>query len=119
MYKNLAAALVAACFISPVFSQTAPLADAATEPLKAGFVYVAPLLDAGWVRQHDEGRKAVQEEVLARQKDIAAGKLHPFHARQTVLDSQGKAVIAKGQTLTDAQILKMNWLVQGVQGKLP
>ena len=364
MYKNLAAALVAACFIFPVFSQTAPLAGAATEPLKAGFVYVAPLLDAGWVRQHDEGRKAVeaalgnrvkttyvenvaegpdaervirdlvatghkliftpsfgymeptlkvaqdfpdvkfesitgyktapnvalanaryyeghylagiaagrmttsnvagyvagfpipevlqginafalgmrsvnpkalvkvvwlntwfdptrerdaamtlfnqnvdviafhtgssavmvaaqergklavayhsdmrkvapdaqivavthqwgkyysqraqavldgrwksgsvwdgvkegmikvdgfgskvpqavQEEVLARQKDIAAGKLHPFHARQTVLDSQGKAVIAKGQTLTDAQILKMNWLVQGVQGKLP
>ena len=364
MYKNLAAALVAACFISPVFSQTAPLAGAATEPLKAGFVYVAPLLDAGWVRQHDEGRKAVeaalgnrvkttyvenvaegpdaervirdlvatghkliftpsfgymeptlkvaqdfpdvkfesitgyktapnvalanaryyegrylagiaagrmttsnvagyvagfpipevlqginafalgmrsvnpkalvkvvwlntwfdpsrerdaamtlfnqnvdviafhtgssavmvaaqergklavayhsdmrkvapdaqivavthhwgkyytqraqavldgnwksgsvwggvkegmikvdgfgskvpqavQAEVLARQKDIVAGKLHPFHARQAVLDNEGKAVIAKGQTLTDAQILKMNWLVQGVQGKLP
>ena len=364
MYKNLAAALVAACFIFPVFSQTAPLAGAATEPLKAGFVYVAPLTDAGWVRQHDEGRKAVeaalgnkvkttyvenvaegpdaervirdlvatghkliftpsfgymeptlkvaqdfpdvkfesitgyktapnvavanaryyegrylagiaagrmttsnvagyvagfpipevlqginafalgmrsvnpkalvkvvwlntwfdptrerdaamtlfnqnvdviafhtgssavmvaaqergklavayhsdmrkvapdaqivavthqwgkyysqraqavldgrwksgsvwggvkegmikvdgfgskvpqavQEEVLARQKDIAAGKLHPFYARQAVLDNEGKAVIAKGQTLTDGQILKMNWLVQGVQGKLP
>ena len=364
MYKNLAAALVAACFIFPVFSQTAPLAGTATEPLKAGFVYVAPLTDAGWVRQHDEGRKAVeaalgnkvkttyvenvaegpdaervirdlvatghkliftpsfgymeptlkvaqdfpdvkfesitgyktapnvavanaryyegrylagiaagrmttsnvagyvagfpipevlqginafalgmrsvnpkalvkvvwlntwfdptrerdaamtlfnqnvdviafhtgssavmvaaqergklavayhsdmrkvapdaqivavthqwgqyysqrahavldgrwksgsvwggvkegmikvdgfgskvpqavQEEVLARQKDIAAGKLHPFYARQAVLDNEGKAVIAKGQTLTDGQILKMNWLVQGVQGKLP
>ena len=60
MYKNLAAALVAACFIFPVFSQTAPLAGTATEPLKAGFVYVAPLTDAGWVRQHDEGRKAVE-----------------------------------------------------------
>ena len=34
----------------------------------------------------------------------AAGKLHPFHARQAVLDNQGKAVIAKGQTLTDGQI---------------
>ena len=27
-------------------------------------------------------------------------------------------MIAKGQTLSDAQILGMNWLVEGVQGKL-
>jgi basic membrane protein A len=54
MYKNLAAAFAAACCFSfPVFAQT-------SEPLKAGFVYVAPLADAGWVRQHEEGRKAVQ-----------------------------------------------------------
>ena len=57
MYKNLAAALAAACFISPVFSQTPA---AAREPLKIGFVYVAPLTEAGWVRQHEEGRKAVE-----------------------------------------------------------
>jgi simple sugar transport system substrate-binding protein len=63
--------------------------------------------------------KAVQLEVLARQKDIAGAKLHPFHARQAVLDNEGREVIAKGQTLSDEQILKMNWLVQGVQGKLP
>lgn len=63
--------------------------------------------------------KAVQQEVLARQKDIAAGKLHPFHAGKAVLDNEGKEVIAKGQTLSDEQILTMNWLVQGVQGKLP
>lgn len=63
--------------------------------------------------------KVVQDEVLARQKDIAVGKLHPFYARQTVLDNEGKEVIAKGRTLGDDQILKMNWLVQGVQGKLP
>jgi basic membrane protein A and related proteins len=63
--------------------------------------------------------KAVQQEVLARQKDIAAGKLRPFHASQAVRDNEGQEVIAKGQTLTDEQILKMNWLVQGVQGKLP
>ena len=53
MYKNLAAALAAACFSFPVFSQT-------TGPLKVGFVYVAPITEAGWVRQHEEGRKAVQ-----------------------------------------------------------
>ena len=63
--------------------------------------------------------KAVQNEILARQADIAAGRLHPFHATQAVLDNQGNAAIAKGQTLTDAQILKMNWLAQGVQGRLP
>ena len=53
MYKNLAAALAAACFSISVFAQK-------PEPLKVGFVYVAPLTDAGWVRQHDEGRKALQ-----------------------------------------------------------
>jgi basic membrane protein A len=53
MYKNLAAALAAACFFSPVFAQS-------TTPVKAAFVYVAPLTDAGWVRQHDQGRLAVE-----------------------------------------------------------
>ncbi|OUM04008.1 BMP family ABC transporter substrate-binding protein [Variovorax sp. JS1663] len=58
MYKNLAAALAAACFfVSPSFSQSA---KAAADPLKIGFVYVAPITDAGWVRQHEEGRKAVE-----------------------------------------------------------
>jgi simple sugar transport system substrate-binding protein len=56
MYKNLAAALAAACcFLSPALSQTpAP-------PLKVGFVYVAPITEAGWVHQHEEGRLAVQK----------------------------------------------------------
>ena len=62
---------------------------------------------------------AVQQEVLARQKDVAAGKLQPFRAREAVLDNEGRQVIAAGQNLSDAQILGMNWLVQGVQGKLP
>ena len=57
MYKNLAAAFAAACLISPVFSQTTPAAPA---PLKVGFVYVTPVTDAGWVRQHENGRQAVQ-----------------------------------------------------------
>ena len=57
--------------------------------------------------------------MLARQKDIAVGKLHPFHAAQAaVRDNEGHEVIAKGQTLGDAQILGMNWLVEGVQGKI-
>ena len=53
MYKNLVAALAAACCLSPAISEDA-------KPLKIGFVYVAPLTDAGWVHQHDLGRKAVE-----------------------------------------------------------
>jgi basic membrane protein A len=61
MYKNLvpagALALAAVCFSLPVFSQPKP---AAGEPVKAGFVYVSPITEAGWTKQHDEGRKAVE-----------------------------------------------------------
>ena len=68
MYKNLAVALAAACFISPVFSQSPPPAAAprAAAPLKIGFVYVAPITDAGWVRQHENGRQAVQAALGAQ-----------------------------------------------------
>src|SRR5574343_1248957 len=53
MYKNLAAAPAAACFFSPIsFAQSTPV--------KAGFVYVSPITEAGWTRQHDDGRKAVE-----------------------------------------------------------
>jgi basic membrane protein A and related proteins len=63
--------------------------------------------------------KAVQDEVLARQRDIAAGKLRPFAATRGALrDNAGKTVVPAGQALTDAQILGMNWLAEGVQGKL-
>lgn len=75
----------------------------------------------GMVRVGDFGPKvpqAVQKEVLARQQDIADGRLQPFAASADVRDNQGNVVIAKGQRLTDAQILQMNWLVEGVQGKL-
>jgi simple sugar transport system substrate-binding protein len=54
--------------------------------------------------------------VLARQQDIAAGRLRPFAG--PIADNEGRAVIAKGQVLTDAQILGMNYLVSGVQGKV-
>ncbi len=73
----------------------------------------------GMVRVGDFGPKvpkAVQDEVLARQKDIAAGKLRPFAGPFS--DNTGKVVVAKGAALTDEQILGMNFLISGVQGKL-
>ena len=75
----------------------------------------------GMVRVGDFGPrvpKAVQEEVLARQKDIGAGRLHPFHAKAAVRDNEGREVIPAGRTLTDEQILRMHWLAEGVLGTL-
>ncbi|MBC5781633.1 BMP family ABC transporter substrate-binding protein [Ramlibacter sp. USB13] len=60
--------------------------------------------------------KAVQDEVLARQKDIASGKLRPFAG--PIADNAGRTVVARGQALTDSQILLMDYLVSGVQGKV-
>ncbi len=68
MYKNLVAALAAACCLSSAFSQTTPSTAPAADPLKIGFVYVAPLADAGWVRQHEEGRKAVEAALPGKVK---------------------------------------------------
>nr|MCU0926878.1 BMP family ABC transporter substrate-binding protein [Hydrogenophaga sp.] len=36
-----------------------------------------------------------------------------------VKDNEGKTAIAAGQSLGDAAILGMNWLVEGVLSKLP
>ncbi len=75
----------------------------------------------GMVRVGDFGSRvpaAVRDEVLARQRDIASGRLHPFHGRAAVRDNAGRVRIAAGQTLSDAQILGMDWLAEGVQGKL-
>jgi simple sugar transport system substrate-binding protein len=75
----------------------------------------------GMVHVGDFGARVpakVQAEVLAGQKAIASGKLHPFHATQAVKDNRGNVVITKGETLSDEKILGMNWLVEGVQGPL-
>jgi simple sugar transport system substrate-binding protein len=60
--------------------------------------------------------KAVQDEVLARQRDIASGKLRPFAG--PLQDNQGRTVVAAGTAASDEQILSMNWLAAGVQGKI-
>lgn len=72
----------------------------------------------GMIRAGDFGKavpKAVQNEVLARQQDIASGKLHPFTG--PLSDNEGKLIIPAGSTLTPAQVLAMDYLVEGVQGK--
>ena len=77
----------------------------------------------GMVRVGDFGPQVprkVQQEVLARQQDIAARRLHPFAAvGSAILDNQGKTTVARGTTLSDAELQSMQWLAQGVQGSLP
>ncbi|MBS3997143.1 MAG: BMP family ABC transporter substrate-binding protein [Hydrogenophaga sp.] len=75
----------------------------------------------GMIRVDGFGRKvpaAVREEVLARQADMAAGRLQVFAAKKDVLSNEGRVAIAAGQSLSDAEILSMNWLVDGVLAKL-
>ena len=59
----------------------------------------------------------MRDEVLARQKDIAAGRLKPFAG--PITDNAGTLRVPRGQNASDADILKMNYLVEGVQGTLP
>ena len=76
----------------------------------------------GMIRVEGFGSKvpaAVRDEVLARQADMAAGRLHPFSAREAVKDNEGRVVIPAGSTLGDADILTMNWFVDGVVTRLP
>ena len=77
----------------------------------------------GMIRVDAFGSKvsaAVREEVQARQADMAAGRLAVFAAARTapVRDNAGRTVIEAGQGLSDAQIVGMNWLVEGVQGSV-
>ena len=63
--------------------------------------------------------KAVREEVLARQQEMAAGKLQPFRAVQAdIRDNQAQVRIPKGAQLSDAQLLQMDWLAEGVVGSI-
>ena len=69
MYKNLAAAVAAACFLSPISSLAAePSPPATKSTVKAAFVYVTPVFEAGWTHQHDQGRKAVEKALGAAVK---------------------------------------------------
>jgi basic membrane protein A len=55
----------------------------------------------------------VRQEVLARQQELAQGRLAVF--KGPILDDKGLVVVPTGTTLSDAQILTMNFKVQGVR----
>lgn len=57
----------------------------------------------------------VKQFVLAREKDLVAGKLNPFSA--PIKDNDGKVRLEKG-ALDDAALTKMDYFVEGVAGKV-
>jgi basic membrane protein A len=61
--------------------------------------------------------KDTQDLVNKTAADIAAGKFHPFTG--PVKDNEGKERLAAGQVMSDAELSKMNYYVEGVQGTLP
>ena len=57
---------------------------------------------------------AVRQAVAQREKDIIAGRFAPFAGR--LVDNTGQLRHAGPATLADADIARMDWLVQGVSG---
>ena len=76
--------------------------------LKSGMVKLAPLNAAI--------PDAVKAEVADVQGKIESGATMPFAG--PVKDQSGAEKIAAGKSLSDGDILGMNWFVEGVQGKL-
>jgi simple sugar transport system substrate-binding protein len=77
--------------------------------LKDGFIKMAPMSAAV--------PKDVQAQVKQLEAQIVAGKLHPFAG--PVVDQDGKVRVAAGQTITDLDLEKMDYYVQGVASKMP
>jgi len=77
--------------------------------MKEGMIKLAPLNPAV--------PKDVADLVASLSKDIIAGKLHPFTG--PIKDNAGKEQLAAGKTMDDDSLAKMNFYVEGVQGKLP
>jgi simple sugar transport system substrate-binding protein len=77
--------------------------------IKAGMVSLAPI------------NPVVPADVVARvrekQEAIKSDNFHPFQG--PIRDQDGKLRIAAGTRISDADLQKMDWYVQGVQGKLP
>jgi len=59
----------------------------------------------------------VQDLVNRTAADIGAGKFHPFTG--PVKDNEGKERLAAAKVMDDATLSRMDYYVEGVQGKLP
>jgi len=77
--------------------------------IKAGMISLAPM------------NPVVPADVIAvvkaKEDAIRTDSFHPFQG--PVRDQKGDVRIASGTTISDADLQKMDWYVQGVQGKLP
>ena len=76
--------------------------------LKAGMLRMAP-----WTNMPDDTAQAAQAAV----DGIESGSIVIF--KGPLNDQSGKAKIADGATLSDDEVLSMNWLAEGIEGTLP
>jgi basic membrane protein A len=58
-----------------------------------------------------------QKALSQKRDDIISGKLDPFAG--PIADQSGTVKVAAGKSLSDAELLRLNWFVQGVDGALP
>ncbi len=77
--------------------------------IKDGMVKLAPLNVAVPAE--------VKEQVAKIEKEIVAGRFHPFAG--PMKDNEGKVRVAAGKRMSDDEMQKMDFYVEGVQGKLP
>ncbi|MEA3292372.1 MAG: BMP family ABC transporter substrate-binding protein [Pseudomonadota bacterium] len=77
--------------------------------IKSGMVEMAPFGEA----VPEEVRQAAD----AVKQSIVDGSMHPFQG--PIKNQAGEVVVKEGETLDDEALLKMDWYVEGVQGKLP
>lgn len=77
--------------------------------IKDGMVKLAPLSAAV--------PKNVKDLVTKTQGEIVSGKRHPFAG--PVIDQDGKTIVPAGRNMTDEELNKMDYFVQGVASKLP
>jgi simple sugar transport system substrate-binding protein len=58
-----------------------------------------------------------QKALSQKRDDIISGKFDPFAG--PITDQSGAVKVAAGKSLSDAELLRLNWFVQGVDGTLP
>jgi len=77
--------------------------------LDTGMVEIAPF------------NEAIPEEVVARalatEEAIMDGSLHPFTG--PITNQAGEVVVPEGETVSDEDLLSMDYFIQGVQGTIP
>ncbi|MFL9961370.1 BMP family ABC transporter substrate-binding protein [Paraburkholderia sediminicola] len=60
---------------------------------------------------------AAQKALGQKRDDIVSGRFNPFAG--PIADQSGAMRVAAGKSLSDAELLRLNWFVQGVDGSLP
>ena len=77
--------------------------------IKDGMVHMAPYSDLVPVD--------VQKAADAVKAGIVDGTMHPFAG--PIKNQKGEVVVKEGETVSDGDLLGMNWYVEGVQGSVP